>query len=85
MRRNPLAPLYHKLLLNDMTDTTRLTVATRHDHWDDNDDIGIAYYYRHDLNSLLLWDRYDASPQTLSSKSTRDSPQMLTTKRIFPD
>jgi len=51
MRRNQLAPLYHKVL-EDMADTTRLTVATPHVHW--LDDIGIAYHYRPDLDCLLL-------------------------------
>ena len=51
MRRNRLAPLYHKVL-EDMADTTQLTVATPCEHW--QDDIGIAYYYRSDLDSLLL-------------------------------
>ena len=51
MRMNQLAPLYHKVL-EDMADTTRLTVAAPHNHW--LDDIGIAYHYRSDLDCLLL-------------------------------
>lgn len=51
MRRNRLAPLYHRVLEN-MADTTQLTVATPRAHW--LDDIGIAYHYRSDLDCLLL-------------------------------
>lgn len=53
MRGNQLAPLYHKLL-EEMIDLTSLEVSTRHDYWPAGTDLGISYYFRRDLNSILL-------------------------------
>lgn len=55
MRENKLSPLYHQLL-DQMTDLDKLHAATSHDaiHRIREGDIGIAYHYRPDLNSILL-------------------------------
>ena len=55
----PFLGLYHQVL-KQMVDTDRLQVGDRdsevHVFWGDNEQFGIAYYFRPDLNRLLLLD-----------------------------
>ena len=67
MRDNKLAVLYNQLL-DDMTHLDSLKPAEPHDtdvpiHWAPDGDVGIAYHYRPDLDSLLLLEPLRGAPE----------------------